>query len=113
MPYVIMDPCIDQQDMSCIEECPVDCIYEGGRKLYIQPTECIDCGACEPACPWDAISADDAVPPEQVQFVKDNERFFTEPLPGRQEPLGMPGGSRKTGPIDADTELVREWPSVE
>ncbi|MDQ4008453.1 MAG: 4Fe-4S binding protein, partial [Actinomycetota bacterium] len=51
MTYVIMDGCIDVTDRSCIEECPVDCIYEGSRKLYIQPGECIDCGACEPVCP--------------------------------------------------------------
>ena len=42
---------MDVKDKSCIEECPVDCIYEGGRMLYIQPDECVDCGACEPVCP--------------------------------------------------------------
>ena len=46
MPYFIAAPCIDVMDKSCIEECPVDCIYEGDRKLYINPRECIDCGAC-------------------------------------------------------------------
>jgi len=106
MPYVIARPCIDIMDKSCIEECPVDCIYEGERKLYINPKECIDCGACEPVCPVEAISQDRRVAPEDAGFVEDNRRFFTEPLPGRDEPLGAPGGSRKTGPLGVDTPMV-------
>ena len=46
MTYVIAEPCIDVVDRACVEECPVDCIYEGSRALYIQPDECVDCGAC-------------------------------------------------------------------
>ena len=49
MTYTICEPCIDVKDRACVDECPVDCIYEGGRMLYIQPDECVDCGACEPA----------------------------------------------------------------
>ncbi len=64
MPYVIASPCIDVTDKSCTEECPVDCIYEGDRKLYINPKECIDCGACEPVCPVEAISQDRRVAEE-------------------------------------------------
>ncbi len=106
MPYVIASACIDTTDKSCIEECPVDCIYEGNRKLYINPKECIDCGACEPVCPVEAISQDRRVAEEDTEFVEDNRRFFTEILDGREEPLGAPGGSRKTGPIGVDTPLV-------
>ena len=106
MPYVIAAPCIDVTDKSCVEECPVDCIYEGDRKLYINPKECIDCGACEPACPVEAISQDRRVPLEFEAFVQDNKRFFTDPLPGRDEPLGAPGGARKVGAVGVDTELV-------
>ncbi len=58
MTYVIGEPCIDNTDRACVEQCPVDCIYEGDRKLYIHPAECIDCGACEVVCPVDAISVD-------------------------------------------------------
>jgi NAD-dependent dihydropyrimidine dehydrogenase PreA subunit len=83
MPYVIAESCVDVMDRSCMEECPVDCIYEGGRKLYINPYECIDCGACEPACPVEAISQDRAVPDGQEEFAADNLRFFADPLPGR------------------------------
>jgi NAD-dependent dihydropyrimidine dehydrogenase PreA subunit len=51
MTYVIGEPWVDVLDRACVEECPVDCIYEGERMLYIHPDECVDCGACEPAGP--------------------------------------------------------------
>ncbi|MPZ00338.1 MAG: (4Fe-4S)-binding protein [Actinophytocola sp.] len=109
MPYVIAEPCIDIMDRSCMEECPVDCIYEGERKLYINPMECIDCGACEPACPVEAISQDRNVASEHEAFVEDNRRFFTEALPGRDDVLGQPGGSMVLGTVGADTELVAAY----
>ena len=110
MTYVIADTCIDVMDRSCIEECPVDCIYEGRRKLYINPVECIDCGACEPVCPVEAISQDRKVPPGKKEYVDDGARFFGEPLPGRDEPLGAPGGAAEIGPIGVDTPLVAAHP---
>ena len=113
MPYFISEPCIDVMDKSCTEECPVDCIYEGERKLYINPAECIDCGACEPVCPETAIYTDIKAPPETAEFAADNGRFFTETLPGHVSPLGNPGGSAKVGEVGADTGLVRSWPARE
>lgn len=62
MTYVIAQPCADIKDKACIDECPVDCIYEGRRSLYIQPDECVDCGACEPVCPVEAIFYEDDTP---------------------------------------------------
>lgn len=109
MPYVIAAACVDVMDKSCIEECPVDCIYEGGRKLYINPAECIDCGACEPVCPVSAISQDRRVPEDQREFVLDNARFFSEPLPGRDESLGAAGGASVVGPLGVDTGFVAEF----
>lgn len=106
MPYVIGSPCIDTMDRSCIEECPVDCIYEGNRKLYIHPAECIDCGACEAVCPVEAITADRSTPEPERIHVGDNGVFFTAVLPGRAEALGTPGGAIGTGPVGSDTELV-------
>lgn len=108
MPYVIASPCIDVMDKSCVEECPVDCIYEGDRKLYINPKECIDCGACEPVCPVEAISQDRRVSDEDKAFVEDNRTFFVGVLDGRDEPLGAPGGAHKSGPLGVDTPLVSE-----
>ena len=62
MTYVVAEPCVDVLDKACIDECPVDCIYEGNRMLYIHPDECVDCGACEPACPVEAIFFEDDLP---------------------------------------------------
>jgi NAD-dependent dihydropyrimidine dehydrogenase PreA subunit len=105
--YVIGAACVDIMDRSCVAECPVDCIYEGARKLYIHPTECIDCGACEVACPSDAIrSARVADPADRV----DNRDFFETTLPGRDGPLGSPGGARQTGVIGVDTPAVGQLP---
>jgi ferredoxin len=92
--YVITEPCIDVKDKSCIEECPVDCIYEGDRMLYIHPDECVDCGACEPVCPVEAIFYEDDVPAQWKDFTATNAAFFTE----GEDPLGSPGGAAKVGP---------------
>jgi NAD-dependent dihydropyrimidine dehydrogenase PreA subunit len=54
MTYVITEPCIGTKDQSCVEVCPVDCIYDAGDQFLINPEECIDCGACEPECPVEA-----------------------------------------------------------
>ena len=70
MTYVIAEPCIDVMDKSCVEVCPVDCIHESGRMLVIDPDECIDCGACEPECPVEAIFPEDAVPTAWDDFVR-------------------------------------------
>ena len=83
MTYVIAQPCVDLLDKACIEECPVDCIYEGERMLYIHPDECVDCGACEPVCPVEAIFYEDDVPEQWKDYYKANVEFF--------EDLGSPG----------------------
>jgi NAD-dependent dihydropyrimidine dehydrogenase PreA subunit len=73
--YIITEPCIDVQDKSCVEVCPVDCIHESERMLVIDPEECIDCGACEPECPVEAIFPEDAVPDAMGDFVKINYAY--------------------------------------
>jgi ferredoxin len=70
MAYIITRLCRDCVDTGCVAVCPVDCIYryQGSdtekwpNQLYIHPDECIDCGACEPECPWQAIYEEEAVP---------------------------------------------------
>jgi NAD-dependent dihydropyrimidine dehydrogenase PreA subunit len=108
VPYAIGGPCVDVTDRSCLEECPVDCIYEGDRKLYINPKECIDCGACEPVCPVEAIVSDRAASAEFKPWIADNARFFEDVLPGRAAALGNPGGALRAGPIGVDTELAAQ-----
>ena len=82
MTYVITEPCIDVLDLSCVEVCPVDCIHYGegaDRKLYIDPDECIDCGACEPVCPVTAIYAEDDVPDNMKEYTQLDARWYKEP----------------------------------
>ncbi len=76
MTYVITDACTDVKDKSCMDECPVDCIYEGDRQLFINPTDCIDCGACEPVCPTNAIYFESDLPQAKKVFVEINRDFF-------------------------------------
>ncbi|MEI6404449.1 MAG: ferredoxin [Actinomycetes bacterium] len=99
MTYVIALPCVDLKDKACIEECPVDCIYEGDRMLYIQPDECVDCGACEPVCPSEAIFYEDDLPEKFSEFKEINSAFFST--------LGSPGGASKTGATSNDPAQVR------
>jgi ferredoxin len=76
MAYVITEACIDVMDKSCIQECPVDCIKVGKNMLYIDPNDCIDCGACEPACPVDAIYYEDDLPENLKKYKEINKNFF-------------------------------------
>ena len=105
MAYIIAEPCIDVKDRSCVDECPVDCIYEGGRKLYIQPDECVDCGACEPVCPVTAIFYEDDVPAEWKAYTAGEAEFFTDAVSG----IGSPGGAAQVGAVDKDIPLVANF----
>lgn len=73
MPYVVAQPCINCKHTDCVEVCPVDCFYEGPNFLAINPDECIDCNACVPACPVDAIFADDELPEEWAHYAEWND----------------------------------------
>ena len=81
MPFIITDPCIETKDTACVDVCPVDCIHPRKDEpefatttmLYIHPEECIDCGACVPACPVSAIyESIDATPSNQKDLVEAN-----------------------------------------
>lgn len=95
MTYVIAQPCVDVKDKACVEECPVDCIYEGERSLYIHPDECVDCGACEPVCPVEAIYYEDDTPEQWAEYYMANVEFFDE--------LGSPGGAQPSSATPAET----------
>lgn len=110
MTYVIALPCVDVKDRACVAECPVDCIYEGERSLYIHPDECVDCGACEPVCPVEAIYYEDDLPEQWSGYLADNAAFFEEPGPNGETPLGSPGGAQKLGVLDFDAPLVAAQP---
>jgi ferredoxin len=84
MTFIITEPCIGTKDTACVDVCPVDCIhptkeeaeFESTDMLYIDPAECIDCGACEPACPVEAIFEEDAVPDKWKEYVPKNYDYF-------------------------------------
>ena len=102
MTYIIALPCVDVKDRACVEECPVDCIYEGNRTLYIHPEECVDCGACEPVCPVEAIYYEDDLPEDQEEYLDINAQFF--------DTLGSPGGAARLGPVDHDHPTIEQLP---
>ena len=79
MTYIISEPCIDVKDKSCIDVCPVDCIHATERMLVIDPQECIDCGACEPECPVEAIFPENALPERWQTFVRINYAYSEGP----------------------------------
>jgi ferredoxin len=81
MTYVIAEPCIGVKDLSCVDVCPVDCIYEGEDQLYIHPDECIDCGACVPECPVTTIFTEEEVPPAWEAYTVKNREVFTSDHP--------------------------------
>ena len=84
MTFVIAQPCLGTKDTSCVEVCPVDCIhptkddekFEQETMLYINPDECIDCGACVPECPVDAIFDEADLPVKWSEFKGINADWF-------------------------------------
>ena len=85
MTYIIAEPCINVKDTACVDVCPVDCIHPTKNeaeefaketKLYIDPEECIDCGACEPVCPVEAIFALDETPEKWKDFIPVNAEYY-------------------------------------
>ena len=84
MAFTICQPCIGTKDTACVDVCPVDCIhptkdedgFENAEMLYIDPDECIDCDACVPACPVEAIFANDDVPEKWEDFIKKNADHY-------------------------------------
>ncbi|MBT3738362.1 MAG: ferredoxin family protein [Candidatus Marinimicrobia bacterium] len=91
MAYIIAEPCVGTCDTACVEVCPVDCIHPKkedwdakgydennleDKLLYIDPEECIDCGACEPECPVEAIFEESEVPEEWNKYIKINYDYF-------------------------------------
>ncbi len=84
MPYVICEPCIGVKDTACTDVCPVDCIhpkrdedgFEAAEQLYINPDECIECGACSSVCPVEAIYEDSDVPDKWQSYIQKNAAHY-------------------------------------
>ena len=108
MTYVITSTCIDVKDGVCQKVCPVECIYEGGRMMYIQADECINCGICVSVCPVEAIYEDVDVPATEQAFVAANVEFFGAEVTG----WGKPGGVSPRYVSALDHPLVRAFPAA-
>lgn len=111
MAYVVTEPCVQCKHTNCAAVCPVDAFREGPNFLVIDPFECIDCDACVPECPVEAIYPDDEVPMEWEEYIDLNDRLSEEwmshvinevkdPLPDAEE-----WGQRK----DKREYLIESW----
>jgi ferredoxin len=96
MAYVVAEPCVNCKYTDCVTVCPVECFYEAENILYIHPDECIDCGACVPECPVQAIFPADEVPAEWTHWTAINRQETVDnvgkwpKITEKKAPLGPP-----------------------
>ncbi len=100
MAHVVIGNCQRCKFTDCVLVCPVDCFYEFGDMLIIDPEECIDCSACVAECPVEAIYCEDEVPESEVLWIELNaaraeevRERGDEPIVDQQEP--MPGAEER------------------
>ncbi|MDX2055565.1 MAG: ferredoxin family protein [Polyangiaceae bacterium] len=94
MAFVVTDNCKGCRFTDCVSVCPVDCFHGDGEMLYIDPNECIDCGACVPECPVEAIYDEGQLPDDKRSWIQKNAELAAslpvinnkqDPLPGAEE----------------------------
>jgi ferredoxin len=93
MAYVVTAPCFGCKYTDCVVVCPCECFHEGEKMLYIDPEECIDCNACLPECPVEAIYPEQDVPDEWREFIALNAQMAGQcpPIVQRKAPLAGSG----------------------
>ena len=72
MTFVVTDNCQRCRFTDCVAVCPVDCFHGDDEMLYIDPNECIDCGACVPECPVEAIFDETQLADDKKDWIKIN-----------------------------------------
>src|SRR5688500_7406862 len=110
MTYAVGPPCVEVLGRACVEERPVDSIYEGGSQPVHPSRGVRGLRRLEPVCPVEAIYYEDDLPEALRPYLADNEAFLTRALPGREAPLGSLGGAAKLGALGVDTPLVAGLP---
>jgi len=111
MSYLVIDNCIKCKYTDCVEVCPVDCFYEGENMLVINPTECIDCGVCEPECPANAIVLEDTLSDAERQHWYAVNEVYSEKWPNitiKKDPL--PEAAEFDGVLNKYDEHFSEKP---
>lgn len=100
MTFVVTENCIKCKHTDCVENCPVECFFEGPNFLVINPDECIDCNQCVPDCPIDAIYSEENLPDDQLHMLEINESYSKKwprivevkaPLPDAEKWDGVQG----------------------
>ena len=102
MTYIVAEPCVDCKYSDCAAVCPVEAFHELPDKLLINPDTCIDCDACLPECPVEAIYYEDDLPDEWQDYYTANVEFFDD--------IGSPGGAAKVGVIAKDHPVIAALP---
>lgn len=89
MTHVVAEPCFDCKYTDCVVVCPVDCFYQSELLLYIHPDECIDCEACVPECPVEAIFHEGNLPEQWKEYTTLNAEMVSQSsnIAEKQNPL--------------------------
>lgn len=92
MAYVVTEPCFGCKFTDCVVVCPTECFREGEKMLYIDPDPCVDCDACRPECPVEAIYPEWEVPEAWKGFIALNAEMAAQcaPIVERKQPLSPP-----------------------
>jgi len=107
MAFVVAEPCINCKFTDCVDVCPVDCFYEGENMLVIHPDECIDCGACLPECPVEAIFDEDELPEAWDEYKDLNARLAENWINITEKTDALPD-AEKFRDVDAKRDMLSE-----
>jgi ferredoxin len=93
MAYVVTQPCFGCKYTDCVVVCPCESFREGEQMLFIDPESCVDCDACVPECPVEAIFYEEDVPPQWRDFIQLNAEMsrVTPSITQKKTPLIQPG----------------------
>jgi ferredoxin len=108
MTHIITSLCL--RDSGCVDVCPVDCIVPGKPSdqwpwYYIDPDTCIDCGACIPECPYEAIFTEEEVP---ADFIAKGGEYQSMPVGTEDFDTQYAGENKDGDPVELDGARVLE-----
>lgn len=112
MSYIVTQHCVDCKYTDCVAVCPVDAFHEGERMLYINPDTCVNCDACVPACPIEAIFSEENLPAKFQAYIKINTDGCVSNPVINQKKDAMPGAKSldELKALDAQGYVPPNWP---